>query len=226
MPYLIPGQSIAAVDAPLVVPNPLGMRRCERLIGQKFGAMGCGAYPAHQGNMAGTRGPRLLSYLVEKGNPVFVGPSMTSGHPCIHFMETYPHASHLALFGLPSVWKYKKKAGRTWDSCRAELTNYWRCLYRILPGVSEQIVEMAVTDPLAGFLKEWIQAIHGGTEPPDVIGVRYKEFEDLTDGLFCAYVAAHLHAGRSGLLFSPYSPGLQDLSHYEQGQDFIVVPCR
>ncbi|QQE80578.1 DUF429 domain-containing protein [Alicyclobacillus sp. SO9] len=231
LPYLIPGNCAVAVDAPLVVPNKTGMRPCERGIARVFGSRQCTAYPGHQGNMAGTRGPQLLSYLESLGVPIVANPRMEQHPDAVHFMETYPHAAHLAMFELPTVWKYKKKPGRSWDLCRSELIEYWRRIGALMPAVTSQMQRLsglADTDPLLQRIAPWLRAIEGGilksVQPPEIIGKRYKEFEDLTDGLFCAYMAGHIYAGKPALLFSPKSNGSTDLQQYKDGDDFIVVP--
>ncbi|KPV43017.1 DUF429 domain-containing protein [Alicyclobacillus ferrooxydans] len=223
-PYLVPGQTVVAVDAPLVVPNQTGMRPCERYVAKAYGGRQCAAYPGHQGNMAGTRGPGLLSYLESRGVRVWAGAQMPKEHDAVHFFETYPHAAHLAMFDLPTVWKYKKKSGRSWELCRNELVEYWRRLWQLFPDVCRQILGLSDADPLAARLVPWTPAILEANVTPSVIGRGYKEFEDLTDGLFCAYIAGHIYQGKPALLFSPDSAGLPDLSRYQEGQDFILVP--
>lgn len=225
LPYLIPGCSVVAVDAPLVVPNATGMRPCEREVARTYGNRQCAAYPAHQGNMAGTRGPNLLAYLESIGVPVVANPVVDRARPVVHFMETYPHAAHLEMFCLPTVWKYKKKGRRSWASCRSELVAYWKQIGSLMPGVVAQVLRMSETDALGQRLADWTTAIREDGQPPEVIGKRYKEFEDLTDGLFCAYIAAHIDAGKPAILFSPAGHGPQDLSRYRAGDDFIVVPA-
>lgn len=224
-PYLLPGRSVVAVDAPLVVPNQSGMRPCERAVGRMYGQRQCSAYPAHQGNMAGTRGPRLLAHLESIGVPLSIDPRIDSNNKRVAIMETYPHAAHLSLFNLSTVWKYKKKSKRSWVSCRSELVEYWSRIWSLMPSVPVQALKVWKTDPLGQRLVDWVPAINGLFEAPEVIGKSYKEFEDLTDGLFCAYIAAHIGMSNPVALFSPTSEGLTDLSLYREGQDFIVVPA-
>lgn len=225
-PYLIVGRTIVAVDAPLVVTNQTGMRECERAVGRMFGGRDASAYPANLGNMAGARGPELLRKVRGLGIPLLVSPDVGNRQKSLSVlvMETYPHAGHLALFELPGIWKYKKKSGRSWELCNHELVRYWRQILKLLPGIDKQITS-SINDPLGTRLQDWMPSLAEGSEEiPLLVGKRYKEFEDLTDGLFCAYVANHLDSGKKGRLFSPDSSGALNLSRYEEGQDFIVVP--
>lgn len=225
-PYLLPGRTIVAVDAPLMVPNQTGIRDCERAVGRMYGGRNASAYPANLGNMAGTRGPEFLRKMRSLGIPVLASPDV--GNPqqnlAVLVMETYPHAGHLALFELPEVWKYKKKPGRSWELCNRELSIYWSQLRNLLPDIDKQIA-LSLGDPLGMRLQDWWLRMGKDFEQTSLlIGKRYKEFEDLTDGLFCAYVAYHIGSGKKGRLFSPDSAGALNLSLYKEGQDFIVVP--
>jgi len=49
---------VAAVDAPLIVPNETGRRPCEAEIGELFARFGAGAYPANRSNPAFYPEPR------------------------------------------------------------------------------------------------------------------------------------------------------------------------
>lgn len=226
-PYLT-SQSVIAMDAPLVVENATGIRGCERAIGRVFGGRKASAYPSNLGNMAGTRGPQLLKTMLRRGIQLQVSPIANrppEGSVLIAF-ETYPHAAHLALFGIPEVWKYKKKSGRSWELCNRELALYWQEILTILPGIDE-LVTSRKGDPLGVYFSQWWPTVQeGGNEGSLLKGKRYKEFEDLTDGLFCAYAAYHLGVGRKGLLFSPDVDGASDLSFYKDGQDFILIPAK
>lgn len=104
------GGVVAGVDAPLVVPNDTGQRRCEALVGAAFGRYGAGAYPANRGNPAffpQPRGARLAERFGWDMDPA-VAPSDTS-RVCL---EVYPHPAMVSLFGLDYVIPYKGKQGR------------------------------------------------------------------------------------------------------------------
>jgi len=225
-PYLLPGRAVVAVDAPLIVANQTGIRDCERAVGRMYGGRKASAYPANLGNMAGTRGPEFLRKMRSFGITVLVSPDVGNLQQdlAVLVMETYPHAGHLALFELAEVWKYKKKSGRSWELCNRELSIYWTKLCNLLPDIDKQIT-LSIDDPLGMRLQNWLRRMGDGFEQTSLlIGKRYKEFEDLTDGLFCAYVAYHIGSGKNGRLFSPDSDGAMNLSLYKEGQDFIVVP--
>lgn len=96
---------VAAVDAPLIVPNESGQRVPERLIGQTFGGFGASAHTSNRTRFGGgeTRAMRLaqrFGWAVDPQSP-------TSGDAglCI---EVYPHPAIVGLFRLPYRLDYKK----------------------------------------------------------------------------------------------------------------------
>ncbi|EPZ52930.1 MULTISPECIES: DUF429 domain-containing protein [Alicyclobacillus] len=227
LPYLRTGECLLAIDAPLIVNNDFGMRTCERLVAKAFGHRNCAAYPSNRNNMAGTRGPQFIRYLLTQGVPIKLDiPTLPMRCGAVHAFETYPHAGHLALFDLPTVWKYKKKSGRSWDLCRSEMVNYWRKLWDLMPSVMDGILACAhMGDPLGAHLVDWLSVIRAAGPLPEVRGVRYKAFEDLTDALFCAYSAAHIAMGAPRLLFCGANQDAPCDGHAEMVQDYILVPA-
>jgi len=101
-----PGEVVvAAVDAPLIVPNETGQRVPERLIGQAFGAFGASAHTTNQKKFGGEepRAMRLaqrLGWLVDPHAP-------THGDAAV-CIEVYPHPAMVGLFQLGYRLDYKK----------------------------------------------------------------------------------------------------------------------
>jgi predicted RNase H-like nuclease len=166
---------VAAIDAPLLVTDE---RVAERALARAMGGQGVYAYTATTAFLAkfgADAGPRLGVTLAEAG--FCLDPSLLRLRGAGRYaFEVYPHATHVRLFGLAGILKYKK--GRI--ALRREgLLGYQRelrtYLERQLPWM---LGEPAVVSSLA----------------PDAIEARgrdLKRLEDTLDGLTCALVARH-----------------------------------
>ncbi|OGS50355.1 MAG: hypothetical protein A3K65_08280 [Euryarchaeota archaeon RBG_16_68_12] len=168
--------AILAIDAPLVVPWQKKGREGDRLITRLFGPYEAGVYPATRFYLGRYGGRRIWDLVGDLERAGF-------RHDCrFHprkptrlFFETYPHAAMVALFGLPKTLKYKVREGRTYETrWRAfrELESHLRGLSRSDPAMAgiEQAFEPDV------------RTLHGG---------RLKDYDDLLDGILCAYIAAY-----------------------------------
>jgi predicted RNase H-like nuclease len=110
---------VAAVDAPLIVPNETGQRVGENEVQRAFGAYGAGPYPANRSRpwFRPPRGETLARTMSWSMDPSRHG---TPGEPvCI---EVYPHPAMVALFELPTVLPYKSGRGRTPEARRDTFT--------------------------------------------------------------------------------------------------------
>jgi predicted RNase H-like nuclease len=111
-----PGDTVAAIDAPLVVPNRTGMRPCEAQVTREFGPYHAGAYPANRANphFDPPRGEVLADRFGWVTDPdVRPGPGVSVA------IEVYPHPAMVVLFGLARVLPYKARPGRDVDALRA-----------------------------------------------------------------------------------------------------------
>ncbi|TFV57229.1 DUF429 domain-containing protein [Mycobacterium sp. PS03-16] len=157
------GPALVAIDAPLVVTNPVGNRPCEAALNRDFRAFDAGAHPSNTSRpwfAEGTRGARIAAAL---------------GRPAI---EVYPHAATVALFGLPKTLKYKQKPGRDIGLLRAELLR----LMDLIEGLAGATPGLHV----AGH-PEWRglrRAVRSATRKSDL-----RRAEDPVDAVVCAYVA-------------------------------------
>lgn len=114
-PYL-GADVVAAIDAPLVVPNDAGSRPCERELGDVYRAYDAGAHPANR-SRAYLDPPRGAVLAERHGWAVDPAVPPAAGRPVA--VEVYPHPAMVALFGLGLVLPYKAKPGRDLDSLRA-----------------------------------------------------------------------------------------------------------
>lgn len=126
------GPAVVAIDAPLVVRNATGRRRCETLVSRCFGAQHAGAHSSNLGLPAfrgGVRAERLAEAL-----GLDVDPAVEPGTPVRRALEVYPHPALVALFELPFTLRYKAKRGRTLESRRLAMLELVRLLGTLRDG--------------------------------------------------------------------------------------------
>lgn len=164
---------VAAIDAPLIVPNETGRRNCEALVGQYFARFGAGAYPANRGNPNFTepRGARLAAALGWEMDPA-VSPK-AGRRVCV---EVYPHPAMVSLFALDYVIPYKLKPGRDLTALKGAYDRLLDHLEATCGGVLR-----------LGDSPRWSHLRRAAS-----IAARKSELdviEDEIDAIFCAYLA-------------------------------------
>jgi predicted RNase H-like nuclease len=165
---------VAAVDAPLVVPNETGRRPCEALVGQLFARFGAGAYPANRGNPCFLPEPRGARIAAEMGWDMDPSTSPDIGRQvCI---EVYPHPAMVSLFPLDYVIPYKIKRGRGLPA----LKDAYGQLLDHLEGTCGEVLTLA--DSARWSLLRTTAA--GATRKSELDAI-----EDEIDAIFCAYLA-------------------------------------
>ena len=171
-------QCILAIDAPLVVRNLTGRRRCESLISHVFHRSQAGAHSSNLGLSAFEKGVRAMDLALALGlscDPIFPPDFETS-----RCLEVYPHPALVALFDLPLTLKYKAKPGRTPLSRRSAFMELFRHLESLLDGDPPLDV---TTAPRWGHLTQEVQ---GATS-----NAVLDRCEDEIDAYVCAYVALY-----------------------------------
>jgi predicted RNase H-like nuclease len=165
---------VAAVDAPLVVPNDTGRRPCEAAVGELFGRFGAGAYPANRSRadfVPEPRGARLAARLGWEMDPT-VRPA-AGRRVCV---EVYPHPAMISLFRLEYVIPYKVKRRRDLPSLK---TSYARLLHHI-----ENTCGAVLALPDSPRWRELRATAVGASRKSDL-----ERIEDEVDAIFCAYLA-------------------------------------
>jgi predicted RNase H-like nuclease len=94
LPTAQPG--MVAIDAPTVIPNPTGMRWCDRLCHRYFGRYHAGCYPANQGSGFAERTVGFAQSLAERG--FAHAPVLTPQRLGRYQIEVFPHAASIYLF--------------------------------------------------------------------------------------------------------------------------------
>lgn len=186
--------SVLGLDMPTIVPNPVGMRRCERELARDFRAYHAAPHPSNRARFPdGGRARALLDALAPEGvvERLDLSPQ-TQGR---YAFEVFPHPSLVRLFALPAIFRYKKK-NRPWPDVLAEWKRYRAAMGSLADAVPPLVLGDAV--PAAAEIRH------------------YKRFDDLLDALTCAYVASYLwHWGTA----SPYARVYGDLDG-----GYIAIP--
>lgn len=171
------GPALVTIDAPLIVPNHTGRRPAEAEIGRTFARHQAGAHPANRTRLAVdgvVRGEAIVRRLENHNflHRAEVEPRV----PVRQVLEVYPHPAMVSIFNLSRTLKYKARPNRTPDERIRELARYLACL-RSLECAEPALVG---ADELLG------------RETAGLIKARLKDYEDLLDGLMCAYVGHYL----------------------------------
>lgn len=190
---------VAAVDAPLVVPNATGSRPCERELGEVYRAYDAGAHPANRSRPY--LDPPRGAVLAER-HGWDVDPAVVPGGGAPVAIEVYPHPAMVALFGLGRVLPYKAKPGRDLESLRAAFGG-------LLDGL-ERVAGPALRLEAS---QRWAQirlAVAGARRKSEL-----RVVEDEVDAIVCAHLA---------WLWVTDRGGMRVFGDVESG--YIVVPDR
>lgn len=158
---------VAAVDAPLIVPNESGQRVPEQLIGKAFGAFGASAHVTNQVKFGGAtpRAQVIADRLKWTTDPN--GVASVAAPLCL---EVYPHPALVGLFELPYRLDYKKG-----DQARRAAG------MRTLLGHLESVAELRLTENA-----RWREIVAAVAAPAPG---QLARIEDEVDAVVCAHLA-------------------------------------
>lgn len=203
LPENTPG--LVAIDAPTLIPNPSGMRTCDRQAHQLLGKYQAGCYPANQGLGFAPRTVGFAEKLLDRG--FHHAPIITAQQPGRYQIEVFPHATTVQLFGLKQIIKYKK--GRLQER-QTGLETLRTLILENLPKLDPPLPINSLPEI-----------------PPKVSLKALKAIEDQLDSLICAYMGAYWWAWgleRSWVLggqeFCPQPTASRDYLN----TGFIVIP--
>lgn len=163
------GPVTVAIDAPLVVPNDTGRRRCEAELHSMYGSRHAGPHPSNRQLLirfhGRIRGEDLLARLQRRGFGLpAAGTSRT-------IFECYPHPAIIEMFGLDERLRYKAKRGMRVADRRAGLTTLSTLVDSLGHAEPGLVAPRLVVDE-------------------SVRGRALKAVEDALDARICAWVAA------------------------------------
>lgn len=191
------GTAVAAIDAPLIVPNATGSRVPEQLITREFGRYNAGAYPSNRSRplFDPPRGETLcLRFGWDRD------PGTPPGRDRSVAIEVYPHPAMVVLFALATVLPYKAKRGRSLDDLKAAFLSLL------------DHMEVACDEPLSLTSNaRWAQVREAVASAGRFVDL--DRVEDEVDAVLCAYLA---------WLWGSGSPAMRVLGDVESG--YIVVP--
>jgi predicted RNase H-like nuclease len=202
------GPALVAIDAPLSVPNETGRRPAEVEITPVFARYHAGAHPVNRTRLARdgiVRGEVILERLLAQG---FVHHTEVEAHvPVRQIVEVYTHPAIVSIFELNRIIRYKARPNRSHEERLAEFATYQARL-RSLKDAEPALLN--TDDLLAQDITRLIKA-------------RLKDYEDILDGLMCAYIAHYLwHWGMArarvfgnitqGYITTPVPPALWSLT--------------
>jgi predicted RNase H-like nuclease len=167
--------TVVAIDAPLVITNPSGARRCESEVNRRFGAREASCHSTNLQKYGGAASLQLVDELARRAIVQEPRPHLRGTRQGRWCFEVYPHPAQVVLFELAKTLKYKK--GRV--GARREVLAHLRSLIRSLSSA----------EPTLTF-DEYQQAFLG----QDLLSLRghaLKSYEDQLDACFCAYLALY-----------------------------------
>ncbi len=189
-----------AIDMPTIVPNATGRRPCEASLAADFRRAHAGPHPANRRNRwfaDGGRAAALIAALRDDGFCERL--DTTAREPGRTVFECFPHPSLVRLFGLPQIFKYKKKQGRSWETVLSEWSRYRAALEDLRDAVPPLVLDAAVV--------------------PFAVDARgYKRWDDTLDAITCAYVASF------AWIWGIASPEMRVYGDLTSG--YIVIPNR
>ena len=163
-----------AIDAPLIVPNEEGRRVAEELTGMLFRKYDAGAHPANRKRLSQWSGKirgEEISKLLEK-NHFKHDPYIERFEKTRKFFEVYPHPSMVVLFKLNKILQYKSKPKRDYDFLYAQFKRY------------QEHKELGKNKPALVLPRKIVNK-----DVKKLKAKRLKNYEDLLDAIFCAYIA-------------------------------------
>lgn len=174
----LPGPRIIAIDAPLVVQNPTGMRPCDRAVTRIYGRFHAGTYPANLQILKGrVRAMELARSLEATVLRRAADLRAVGQYERDWAIEVYPHAGMVELFGFDRTVKYKRGTVRFRQAGQATLAALFR----------ERLPHLDPPLPIVGALESFL-----AVDPVRLRGGALKAHEDGLDAVFCAYLAAHV----------------------------------
>ncbi|MEA3229546.1 MAG: DUF429 domain-containing protein [archaeon] len=198
--------ALVAIDAPLTVPNREGRRVAEDITGMLFRKYNAGAYPANRTRLGQwsdgkIRGEEIVRLLEDTG--FRHDPYIEKYEKTRNVFEVYPHPSMVVLFGLDRILRYKAKPKRDYEFRWNEFERFQDYLKK-LDGAKPSL---ALPEELT---EKNVRRLRGNA---------LKDYEDLLDSVFCAYIAyygwvnpdrcAILGNTKDGYIFTPVSDAMK-----------------
>jgi predicted RNase H-like nuclease len=171
------GPALVAIDAPLSVPNQTGRRPAEVEITRAFARYHAGAHPVNrtrQERDGVVRGEELLERLLAHGFTHRT--EVVAQAPVRQVVEVYTHPAIVAIFELDRIIRYKARPNRSHAERLAEFSTY-----------QTKLRSLNTADPALDNTEQLL-----AVDVQQLIKARLKDYEDILDGVMCAYIAQYL----------------------------------
>jgi len=166
---------VLAIDAPLIISNSEGQRKCEKEISRQFGHANASAHTTNLGRIKSRRS-LLVDSLRDMGWSHDVAELQEAKRDGMWMFEVYPHPAHIVLFDRKKIISYKKG---TLAQKRAGLSELRKDIVEKLANAS---LPLRSNQMLLDF---------SAVDLEKLAGPQLKAFEDIVDAVLCAYLAAH-----------------------------------
>ena len=209
--------SVLAVDAPLVVNNPTGMRDCEKETGSRYGRWKVSANASNQA-LPRLGGVTLRGRLEKLGWTYTDGLDPVAAHTS-SFFECYPYTTLVgaAEFGYDAVRPRYKRMGSSLPIVERRAARAVVC-----DDLIERMWRLGTATPPLD-LSTHEAADRLVTEPTPLTDAAYKHREDLIDALLSAWTASLWH--RHGVARSQVL-GAADPLVVDGRRGTIIAPAR
>ncbi|MDD5133260.1 MAG: DUF429 domain-containing protein [Candidatus Nanoarchaeia archaeon] len=171
-------KAFISIDAPLIVPNKTGRRVAEEITGKLFRKFNAGAHPANRTRLSSFTGSirgEVISKKLEKQGYEH-NPKTKKFENSNKFFEVYPHPSIVVLFKLDKILQYKAKPKRDYNFRYKEFKKYQSYLKGLEKAETKLVLPKKITN----------------LDVTKLRGKKLKNYEDLLDGVFCAYLSYYI----------------------------------
>lgn len=174
-----------AIDASLIINNPVGQRPCETQIGKVYGSRGASCHTSNTRLYPDAKSVYLSQRLLSAGFSHINGDRWQ--------IECYPHPTIIEIFNLPERLKYKKGKVEQKRAGQKKLAVLLKMLKE------SNVLKLLIDDNIHQILSEtWIEALRGKA---------LKCNEDVLDAVICLYTAGLYAIGHKGQLFGDVLTG-------------------
>jgi predicted RNase H-like nuclease len=169
--------ALIAIDASLIVNNATGERKAETLLKKMFAPFHAVPYPSNRDLFlrlyGGVRGEKIAEMLLGKGFQH--NPYLRKCEEGRKFFEVFPHSAMVVIFKLKEILKYKARKNRDYNFRWQEFEKY----QSYLKSLKSRIPSLNLPSHHR-IVKTNVRTLKGKA---------LKQYEDLLDAVFCAYIA-------------------------------------